>query len=84
MQQIVTIGSKSQVVIPKSVRKLTPNLKPGKKVIVRPLSSQSVIVESVDENWVDSTYGMHKKVWQGVDATEYIKTLRSQWEKKQK
>lgn len=79
MQQIVIIGSKSQVVIPKSVRKLTPNLKPGKKVLVRSLSPQSVIVESVEENWVDSTFGMHKKVWQGVDATKYIKSLRDQW-----
>lgn len=82
MQQIVTIGSKSQVVIPKSVRKLTPKLKPGKKVLVRPLNSHSVIVESIEENWVDSTYGMHQKVWQGVDATEYIRKLRDQWERK--
>lgn len=82
MQQIVTIGPKSQVVIPKSVRELTPGLKVGKKVLVRSLGPQSVIVESVDENWVDSTYGMHKKVWQGVDATEYIRNLRDQWEKK--
>lgn len=84
MQQIVTIGPKSQVVIPKGVRELTPRLKVGKKVVVRSLSPQSVIVEAVDEDWVESTYGMHKKVWQGVDATVYIKNLRNQWEKKAK
>lgn len=79
---MVTIGPKSQVVIPKEVRKLTPGLKVGQQVVVRALSPHAVIVESVDKNWVDSTYGMHKKVWQGVDATEYIKKLRDQWEKK--
>lgn len=80
MQQIVTIGPKSQVVIPKSVRKLTPEFKPGKKVTVRSLNTRSVIIESADEDWATSTYGMHKKVWQGVDATEYIRKLRDQWE----
>ena len=80
MQQIVTIGSKSQVVIPKEVRKLTPELKTGKKVRVRVLNPRAVIVEAVDQDWVSSAYGMHQKVWQGVDATEYIKKLRDQWE----
>lgn len=84
MQQIVTIGPKSQVVIPKQVRKLTPELKVGKKVTVRSLGPKSVIIESVDEDWVSSTYGMHKKVWQGVDATEYIQSLRNQWQEKAK
>ena len=82
MQQIVTIGPKSQVVIPKNVRKLTPELTVGKKVTVRALSPKSVIIESVEKDWVASTYGMHKKVWQGVDATEYIRKLRDQWEEK--
>lgn len=81
VQQIVTIGPKSQVVIPKSIRKLSPALQPGKKVTVRSLSPKSVIIESADEDWAASTYGMHKKIWQGVDATDYIRKLRDQWEK---
>lgn len=83
MQQImVTIGSKSQVVIPKGVRKMVPALKPGKKVIVRPFNSQSVIVEIPSKDWVSQTYGMHKKVWQGVDVASYIRKLREEWEVK--
>lgn len=83
MQQVlVTIGPKSQVVIPKEVRKVVPEFKPGKKVIVRSLDSRSVIVELPVKDWVGQTYGMHKKVWRGVDATSYIRKLREEWEVK--
>lgn len=76
---MVTIGPKSQVVIPKEVRKVVPSLKPGQKVTVRPLDSRSVIVELPAKDWVGQTYGMHKKVWQGVDASSYIRKLREEW-----
>lgn len=81
-QNIVTVGPKSQVVIPKNVRKVVRGIKPGKKVVVRPLSEQSVIVEVPSTNWVEETYGMLKEEWKGVDATEYIRKLRDEWEQK--
>ena len=82
--QQVTVGPKLQVVIPKNVRKTVPDLKPGKKVRVHPLNAQSVIIEIPSNDWVDETYGMHKDIWQGIDATEYIRKLRSEWEAKSK
>ena len=82
MQQItVTIGPKSQVVIPKRVREIASELKPSKKVIVRALNSHSVIIEIPTHDWVRETYGMHKKIWDGVDATDYIRKLRNEWGK---
>lgn len=83
-QNVVTVGPKSQVVIPKNVRKVVRGIKPGKKVVVRPLNEQSVIVEVPSTNWVEETYGMLKKEWKGVDATEYIRRLRDEWEQKSK
>lgn len=83
MQQVmVTIGPKSQVVIPKKVRDVVPAFRPGKKVIVRPLNEHSVIVEASSKDWVLETYGMHKKVWKGIDATAYIRSLREEWGKR--
>lgn len=81
-QTLITVGAKSQVVIPKDVRKIVTQIKPGKKVMVRPLSSRAVIVEAPMTDWVNETYRMHKKVWEGIDATEYIQTLRREWELK--
>lgn len=80
-QQTVIIGPKSQVVIPKNVRAIASELKPSRKVIVRALNSHSVIVEVPVKDWVGETYGMHKKIWDGIDATDYIRKLRDEWEK---
>jgi len=82
VQQVtVTIGPKSQVVIPKKVREIASELTPRKKVLVRALNSRSVIVEVPMKDWVGETYGIHEKIWQNVDATEYIRKLRDEWEK---
>lgn len=75
----VTIGSKSQVVIPKKVRKIATRFRPGKKVMVRPLSSGSVIIEVKPSSWARETYGMHKDIWRGIDAAEYIRNIRKEW-----
>lgn len=76
----VIVGPKSQVVIPKDVRKVANKIRPGKKVIVKPISNSSVIIEVRPANWTKETYGMHKNIWQGIDASEYIRTLREEWE----
>lgn len=76
---LVTVGPKSQVVIPKNVRKIATKIHPGKKVLVRPLSSGSVLIQAKPDSWVKETYGMHKTIWEGVEATDYIRTLREEW-----
>ena len=80
-QTLVTIGPKSQVVIPKKVREIASEIRPSRKVVVRALNSHSVIVEIPTKDWVGETYGMHKKIWDGVDATSYIRKLRDEWNK---
>lgn len=79
LDAIVTVGPKSQIVIPKNTRKVADQIRPGKKVLVRPLSSSSVIIEVKPVSWAKETYGMHKNIWEGIEATEYIKTLRAEW-----
>lgn len=75
----VTVGPKSQVVIPKDVRKIASKIRPGKKVMVRPISDSSVIIEVRPTSWTKETYGMHKDIWREVDAVEYIRNLRKEW-----
>lgn len=79
LETYVTVGPKSQVVIPKKVRKIASKLRPGKKVLVRPLSANAVMIEVKPTSWTKETYGMHKDIWQGIEATEYIHNLRKEW-----
>ncbi len=78
----VTVGPKSQVVIPKNVRIIADKIKPGRKVSVRALSKSSVIIEARPASWAKETYGMHKDIWKGVNAVSFINLLRQEWKQK--
>lgn len=81
--QLVTIGPKYQVVIPKEVRKKIKNLKPGNKVgVYTPDEGKSITIEPNPQSWVDRTYGMMKDAWKGIDTTKYLEQLRSEWDRK--
>lgn len=75
----ITIGERYQVVIPKKVRKIAKKMKTGARATVIPVDERTVMVSVKPRSWVSETYGMHKKIWQGIDAREYIQTLRSEW-----
>ncbi|OGG22443.1 hypothetical protein A3D03_03820 [Candidatus Gottesmanbacteria bacterium RIFCSPHIGHO2_02_FULL_40_13] len=75
----ITIGERYQAVIPKKVREIARKMKAGVKATVVAIDERTVIVTVKPKDWVKETYGMHKKIWQGIDATEYIQTLRSEW-----
>ena len=46
------------------------------------IGETTILVSIKPKNWVKETYGIHKKIWQGVDAIKYIRTLREEWTKK--
>ena len=76
----LTIGPKSQVVIPKNARKIAYKIKAGAKVRVVPVDDRTVMVSVKPKNWVEETYGMFKGMWKG-DATKLIRKLRDEdWE----
>lgn len=76
----VTVGPKSQVVIPKNVRKVANKIKIGSKVSVVPVDDRTVMVSVKPKSWADETYGMFKGMWKG-DATKFIRKLRDEeWE----
>lgn len=76
----VTVGPKSQVVIPKKVRQVAYKIKKGVKALVVPVDDRTVMVSVKPKNWVVETYGMFKGMWKG-DATKLIRKLRDEeWE----
>lgn len=75
----ITIGERFQAVIPKKVRIIARKMKAGAKATVVAVDDQTVMISVKPKSWVNETYGMHKKIWQGIEGTEYIRILRDEW-----
>lgn len=79
--QLVTVGSKYQIVIPKDVRKKIQGLKPGDKVSVHQIDQNTISIQSEPENWVERTRGIAKEAWKGINTTKYLDNLRNEWDR---
>lgn len=79
--QLVTIGPKYQIVIPKEVRKQLKGIKPGNKVDVR-VDKNIISVKPVTINWTDLNYGKYKKYLKGADLE--VKEMSDEWEERLK
>ena len=76
-QAYVTVGPKSQVVIPKQVRRIAYKITKGAKALVVPVDERTVMVSVKPKNWAEETYGLFKGYWKG-DANELIRKLRDE------
>lgn len=81
MQQLVTVGPKYQVVIPKIVRNKL-GVKPGDKVSIAAKSKTQAEIKVRPKSWTQSSLGIAKEAWKGIDTTKYLEKLRNEWERK--
>lgn len=77
--QLITIGTKNQIVIPKQVREKIKGLKPGRKVIVYPLSEDTVAIKVSERNWLDNSCGLMKEAWSNIDPIKELEKMRDEW-----
>lgn len=80
--QLVTIGSKYQIVIPREIRKKITGLKPGTKLSVNSIDGQTITIRKKDTDWLLKTGGIAKEAWKNIDTTKYLEGLRSEWDRK--
>lgn len=80
--QLVTIGSKYQIVIPKEVRRKIKGIKPGTKVMVSGVGEGTITIKTEKKSWVERTQGIAKEAWKGIDTTRYLDELRNEWARK--
>jgi AbrB family looped-hinge helix DNA binding protein len=78
MKTVVTLSSKNQIAIPKSARKRLA-IGPGDQLILD-VEKDSLVLKPRPKSYARHLRGLHRTVWRGVDATEYIRKERETWE----
>jgi AbrB family looped-hinge helix DNA binding protein len=78
MKAVVTLSGKNQIVIPKAARKKLA-IEPGDQLILD-VEKDSLILKAKPKSYTKHLRGLHRGIWRGVDATDYIKKERETWE----
>lgn len=78
--QLVTVGSRYQIVIPKEIREKVNGLKPGVKVAVRSEKADTLTIKTSKKSWADESYGFMRKAWKGLDPAQEIDRMRDEWD----
>jgi len=77
MTAVVKLSSRHQVVIPREARKKL-SLHAGDQLIVE-VEKEKVVMRPRPKNYTNYMLGLGKKVWQGIDATDYVRKERKSW-----
>lgn len=77
MKTMITVSSKYQIVIPREAREKL-NLKAGDKLIIK-ANNEKITIYPQPKSYAKYALGLGKEIWQGVDATEYVKKERQIW-----
>lgn len=78
--QLITIGTKNQIVIPKQIRQKIKGLKPGRKVTLYPLDEETVAIKVTRQSWLDSSYGAMKRSWSEQKPLCELEKIRNEWD----
>lgn len=78
--ELVTVGRKYQIVIPKTVRKKLKGIKPGTKVALGVQDENTATIKTAKESWSDKSYGFMREGWKDIDPAAEIEKMRDEWE----
>jgi AbrB family looped-hinge helix DNA binding protein len=77
MKTLIKVSSKYQIVIPRDIREKL-NLKAGDKLIIK-TNNEKIIIYPQPKSYAKYALGLGKEIWQGIDATEYVRKERETW-----
>jgi len=77
LTETIRVSKKYQVVIPKQAREAL-DISQGDELVVSIREGQ-VIMRPKPKNYTQYLRGLHKKIWKGVEATEYVEKEREAW-----
>jgi len=78
MSLTVKVSKKHQVVIPKEARHRL-KIRDGSRLLVQ-IKEDRIVLIPKPKDYVSHMAGLHKEVWQNVDATKYVREEREAWE----
>ena len=73
----VKVSKRYQIAVPAAARRLL-NIKSGDRLVVDIQDGIMVLIPE-PENYTEAMAGLHKEVWEGVDAQKYIDEERNVW-----
>ena len=76
----VKVSSRNQIALPSEARKKL-DIKPGDRLLVQVQDGVLVLIPQ-PEDYVTALAGLHREVWEGVDADAYIDEERDAWQAK--
>ena len=79
MPTTVTLSSKNQIVIPREAR-VRLQVEPGQQFLVLVKEDRIVLIPRPSD-FVTRTAGLHKEVWEGIDADDYLQKERESWDR---
>jgi len=76
------ISTKYQIVIPKEVRLVVSDVKPGTEVYITPIDKRSMRVELKTKSWADEVRGIVPPGTYGPDPVKYVRKIRDEFEER--
>ena len=73
------VSARYQIVIPKRVRERL-GLQPGDYLLLS-VEEDKVVMRLRPRSYAGHLRGLHKEVWQGVEAEDYVRGERETWER---
>ena len=73
----VKVSKRYQIAVPALARQLL-NIKSGDRLLVD-IQDGIMILMPEPENYTEAMVGLHKEIWEGVEAQEYVEQERNSW-----
>ena len=78
MPQTVKVSSRNQIALPSEARKKL-GIRPGDRLLVEVQDGVLMLIPQPDD-YVAAMAGLHREVWEGVDANAYLNEERNAWQ----
>lgn len=79
MAQAVRLGKRFQFVLPKKIRQRL-GLREGDVLLVE-VTRKGILLVPKPHNYTQHLAGLHREIWQDVDADEYLREERKTWQR---
>ena len=76
--EVVRVSGKYQIVIPRRVREAL-GIRPGDQLLIT-VKGGEMLIRPKPKSYAEYLRGLHKEIWKGVEAEEYVREERESWE----